>query len=792
MSVLAKKLWRAIAGTKGQFLAVVAVVAVGISVYISMSTAFFNLQRSQESFYRENNFADYYFHVVKAPQEITRQIELVSGVAAVTGRIQKDVPVIKENNQRATARLISYPVPINNAVNRLRLLTGRLFEKYPQSGGVEILLDPQYAQANDLSFPDTVNIVAEGRQVSLAVVGTGLSPEFIYPIKDAASVMPEPDNFGIIMIPTNQVQEILNLNGQINEVVIKLAPGAREEKVAEQVKEILKPYGNLAGYPRKQQMSHAVLQGELDQLLNISRILPVIFLAVAAAIQFIMIGRMVRAQRMQIGIMKALGYNNREIMLHYTGYALLVALTGAVLGLVLGLFIASAMSQEYAKYFNLPEVIGGVNTKAIIYGFILSLGVGAVAGLGASRGVAAVNPAESMRPEPPRRTGKFFLERWPWLWRKFSSSWKMSLRTIGRNRMRFGVTLLGCVFAVSMLVISIFINDTIDYMFKKHFYEEQQYNYLVRFEAPVKESELFGISRLGGVLKAEPLLEIPVRMRFQGRSEDDVLLGLPPGGTLKKLAGAAEEPLRLPEEGILINERTAAKLGVRVGDRVEVETLLGLGPTHKTSLTVAGMSRQLIGGGSYINLEQANAILRETRLVSGVMLKVDPGQGYLVEEELNKMTGVSSVLSRQKEFDSFNQNLGSMIFFTATMIIFAVILGFAIIYNSSIISFVERRRELASLRVIGLTTQEVKGFLFKENILQIFIGVAFGLPFGRFLAQEYITAASTDFFSFPVVIYPLTYFYSALGGVFFILAAHFFVSKGVEKLDLVEVLKNRD
>ncbi|GAB6273770.1 MAG: hypothetical protein STSR0004_06330 [Peptococcaceae bacterium] len=164
MDVLTRKLWRTIKNTKGQFLAVVAVVVIGTAIYISMSTVYYNMNLSRELFYEKSNFADYYFHMVRAPRQITRQIEAIPGVTKATGRIQKDVPVLKENQQRATARLISYPLPMETEVNRLQLASGRLFEKYPPGKGIEILTDPQFAAANDLSINDLINIVAEGKK----------------------------------------------------------------------------------------------------------------------------------------------------------------------------------------------------------------------------------------------------------------------------------------------------------------------------------------------------------------------------------------------------------------------------------------------------------------------------------------------------------------------------------------------------------------------------------------------------------------------------------------------------
>lgn len=795
MSILSKKLWRTVKTTRGQFLAVTAVVMVGIIVYISMSTVSYNMSRSKDIFYRDNNFADYYFHVIKAPEGIIKQVESVPGVSRATGRIQKDVPVIGEGGERATARLTSYPLPMNNEVNRLQLLSGRLFDKYPEGGEAEVLLDPQYAAANRFSPGDTVTVVAEGRQVSLTVVGTAISPEFIYPMKDAASLIPEPGNFGIFMAPHNQVQQILNLSGQINQVVIKLTPGTDEKVVAEQIDSILEPYGRLASYPRKQQLSDAVLSGELDQLRMMSRFLPSIFLGIAALIEFVMLGRMVKSQRSQIGTMKAIGYNNFQIMWHYTSYAVLVGMLGALLGSLAGVLLASSLSRLYAQFFNLPEVISGVSGQALLYGFTLSLSAGAIAGLTASRGVLNVQPAESMRPEAPKGAGNIFLESWAWFWHRLDTAWKMGLRTIMRNRVRSAITLLGVVFATGMIIVAFFFQDTVNVMIDEYF--TQKYDYFVRFTQPLKESELLDITRLEGVTKAEPVFEVPVKIYFAGRSQEELLIGLPRETTMQRLAGETGNPLQLPDTGLLLSSSSARKLQARVGDEVQVETLLPLGPTRRSSIKIMGINQQFIGGMSYLTLEQANRIMQENRLISGAMLKVDPGQASVVEAELNDMTGVSSILSHRAEMESFMSQMDYMYFFVAIMVFFAILLGFAIVYNASVISFAERKRELASLRVMGFTMQEVSGLLLKENLLQTLLGVALGLPFGRLLADYYIQAmmTSSDLYStytFKLVIYPMTYVLSALGGIFFIMAAYRLAVRGIKTLDLVEVLKTRD
>ena len=778
MSPLTKKLLRTIWSTKGQFFAVVAVVALGVSVYISMSTSYNNLYASRENFYQETNFADYFFHVVRAPQQVTHRIEAVPGVERATGRIQKDVPLIKENDQRGTVRLISFPLPMENEVDRLMLQSGRMFEEYPPGGTTEVLMDAKFVAANHLRFNDEINVVVEGKQTPLTVVGTATSPEFIYAMKDASSWLPEPETFGIAMIPYKQAQQMLNLNGQINQVVVKLAPGADEEKVAEEIKYILEPYGVLADYPRKQQTSHVVLDGELSQLKSMAMVLPVIFLGMAALIQLVIVGRIIKTQRLPIGVMKALGYNNRQIMLHYTEYALAMSFTGAAIGTGFGVMMASLFSTLYAQYFNLPQAIGGLNLQSIGYGFVLTLGVGGLAGITSSRRVTRINPADSMRPEPPKRGGRTFAERSSWLWARLDPTWKMGVRTVSRNRGRLAVVMVGVIFSVGMLVMSLFSNDSIDYMLTQHYSKEQKYDYLVRFTAPVDSSELLNLSRIEGVVRTEPILEVPAKVHFAGQSRDELLLGLEPDEKLKALVSDTEQPVSLPENGILISSLTAKKLGIEAGDKVEVETLLGIGPKHTAWVKVVGINRQLIGGGSYVDLEQLNHLLQERNLVSGAVLKLDPVYAKAFEAELNKMNGVSSVMSRQKELDNFNKNLESMMASIAIMVFFSVVLGFAIIYNSSVIGFAERKREITSLRVLGFTPREVSRLMLKETLLQSLLGVALGLPFGRLMSQGFMQMASSDLFTLPVVVYPLTYVLSALGGVMFIMIAHRLAVRG--------------
>lgn len=791
MSTLARKLLRTVQSTRGQFFALVVIIALGVMVYLAMNMAFFNLSRSQQQFYLEHRFADYTFLVVKAPESVAARVEAVPGVVKATGHVQQDLPIVKEGSQWATGRLTGYPLPLDDELNRLQLLSGRWFD-LEDSDRAGVLVDPQYAQANGLAPGQEIELIANEKKVALTVTGTATGPEFVYPMKDAGSFLPEPERFGILMIPQVQAQQILGLPGQINQLLVDLAPGADEEKIKEQIEEILNPYGNLASYPRQNQQSHAMLQAELDGLQLIASSIPFIFFLVAAGIQFIILNRLIRSQRLSIGVMKALGYNNSQIMWHYTGYGLVVSLVGATIGTGLGVGLAALMTKVFIQFFNLPTITNQVDIRVVIYSFLITSLVGIASGLLASRSVIAINPAEAMRTQSPISGRRTPIEGWWWLWRRLNSSWKMSLRSIFRNRVRFAVTVLGVMVSVILLVFACFSNDAMDFLMNQNFKKVNRYDYQVRFTEPIKYTDILYWTRWDEVQRMEPVLELPVKFHAQGRSEDEMLVGMAPSSRLKRVYDKFGQQRQIPDEGILISSQMANQLGVEVGDTITVETTPELGVSHTSQLTIAGINYPMTKSGSYISLNTANRLLGEQEVASAVLLKLDAAEMKSVEGRLQEMSRVSSVTSPAREQKTFEQLLGTMWISIAFMILFAALLGLAIVYNTSIMTFNERQRELASMRILGYSQQEVAGLLRKETWIQAILGIALGLPAGKAAGAAYMASASTELFSLPAVIYPRTYFIAAVAALIFVYVGQQFAIRKVGQLDLVEALKNSD
>ena len=790
MGILSKKIVRYIFRNLGQFFAAVTVVMCGIVIYVAMNSSYSNLKQAKDNFYSENNFADYYFHCVKAPDSAVSQIANIPGVRAVTGRIQKDLSIIKKNEERATARIISYNLPDDNELNKINIIDGRIFVEKIGGSIPEVVLDPRYYAANHLKFGDEVSVIIDAKEKYLIVAGVAIGPEFIYAMENSSDILPDPEKFGIFILEKRQAQQLLNMNGEINQLLVQFEAGSEQNIIIEAIKEVLRPYGLLASFPRSDQLSNAVIDGELKELSSVATVLPLIFLSIAASVQFIILRRMINNQRSQIGLMKGLGYHGYEIIIHYIYYALTIAFAGVVVGVVLGIPSSNYFSKIYNTYFNLPGNLKGIAIRPIILGLSLCLLTSLLAALTASREIVGILPSSAMRPEPPKAGTKSWLERHIKSLDKISVGWKMTIRNMFRNKVRTLITQLVVIFAVGLLVCSFFLNDAADYMMRKTFYESQSYDMTIRFDTMQPERELLNIGRIDGVQRVEAFMEIPVRIYYQGRYEDDVLIAYDTDLSMKKLENTQGEQIHIPAEGLLLNQRTKDKLGVASGETVEIETLLSYGQTNWSKTLIFGSVNQMIGAGSYIDLQQANQIMKEQKLVSGAMLKVDQDKISHVETEINKMLEVSSVLQQRKEVANWEQLLQTLDISTGIISLFGILLGLAIVYNSSVMNMSDRRREIGYMRAIGFSSNEISRLLFRENIIYLIFGTILGLPFGRQLVGAYMKSVENDLYTLPIIIYPRTYVLATVGGIIFILIAHFLSTKEIKKMDLVEVLKS--
>jgi putative ABC transport system permease protein len=525
-------------------------------------------------------------------------------------------------------------------------------------------------------------------------------------------------------------------------------------------------------------------------MFSASYMFPALFLTVAAMIIYIMQRRLINNQRIFIGVMKAFGYSNLRILWHYVLYSLLISFVGAVPGVFLGLYAGKGMTMMYNEIFSIPVMHIKIYWDILLVGISLSVGFCLLAGYNAAKRVLKIQPAQAMRAEVPRAGRRILLERIQWLWSRISFGWKMSIRNIFRSRQRTIFTVLGIMFTIMFFMVSLFFLDCINFIFTQHFFEFQKQDYKVVFSKPASYYDALDIEKIKGIQKAEPFIEIPIEIQNGWRKQDTLVIGLVDNNSCYRLVDEKRNPVQVPEKGILVAHVIADKLSIKPGDRITIRAYLD--GVKEKKVKVAGIVKQYAGFNCYMNLNELGAILGEGRFATGTFIKVEQGTDDAVTKELFKIPGVETVEGRLNAFKSFMQFMDLMYVFVGLMITFGTIMGFAIIFNTTIINIMERRRELASLKVLGYTHREIENTILRENMLLGFIALVPGVMLGRWMSELFVRQFSNELFALEVVIYPRTYIITFLSVFVFIILAQLANKKNISGLDMVEVLKNRE
>ena len=306
-----------------------------------------------------------------------------------------------------------------------------------------------------------------------------------------------------------------------------------------------------------------------------------------------------------------------------------------------------------------------------------------------------------MRPEPPTRYRATVVERLG-LQRWLSQPNRMILRHIERRPFKSLLTMLGIALACGITMVGRFQEATINHMVEVHYKLSQREDLAVTFVEPTSWRAIGSLGSLPGVERVEVYRAVPVRLRFEQRSHRTTLKGVSPGGDLQRLLDADLRLLALPADGVVLTDYLGQLLGVRAGDRLIVEVLEGGRPVRE--VTVAGLVKEYLGVAGYMDLAGLNRLLREGPAISGAYLAIDDRDRAEIYRRLGDIPRIAGAAIREQEIRNFHRTMEqTMLFFTFIATVFAVIIAFGVIYNSTRIALTERSRELASLRVLGFT-----------------------------------------------------------------------------------------
>lgn len=787
MSPLDHKLLRDLWRVKGQAGAIGAVIAVGVLMLVMMTGLVASLTETRNAYYDRYRLADVFAPVARAPERLANRLAEIPGVSSVqtrvVGRALIDVP---DQTLPVQAQAVSLPDRGRPALNDVFLTDGRL----PASGrSDEILLLQSFATAHGLRPGDSLRATMNGARRSFDIVGLAQSPEFLYTTAPG-ELVPDDARFGVIWMGRSGLAAAYDMAGAFNEVLIGLARDASENAVLDEVDRVLAPYGGSGAYPLADQLSNRFVSEEISGLEAATVGVPPIFLAVAAFLLYIVIGRMVQSERQEIGLMKAFGYTNAEVGGHYFKLILAIATGGALAGCLGGIAAGRALISVYTDYYKFPFLVFQLDPASFATGVAVSILSASAGGLLVLRRVFALTPATAMSPPTPpnfSRTGRIGHS----LNRFLDQPSRMVLRRLTRQPVRMAGSVIGIASGMALSVAMITIYAGFDRTIDLTFSVVDRSDVSVSFTHPISDKTLFELVRLSGVQRAEPVRNVGVVLRHGLKSHRGVLIGLPAAPELNRALDADLVPIPLPAHGVVLSDVLADMLGVSPGDTLEVDVREGRQPLLE--LPVAGTARTLLGSPAYMDMEALNRALREPRRISGAYLTIDAAQSDRIYAALQNMPTVAGVSVKSQARDAFvalmNQGAGAIRYVMGAI---AFVITFGIVYNAARIALAERSRDLASLRVIGFSRAEAAFVLLGELAVVTVIALPVGALLGYYLSFGIAAGFSTDLYQIPAIFDPVSYGQATLVVVCAALISGWLVKRDLDRADLVEALKTRE
>jgi putative ABC transport system permease protein len=787
LAMLHRKLLRDLFRLKGQVVTIALVLACGIASFVAMRGNFASLKQAQQRFYDRQRFADVFVQIERAPESVRAVVEALPGVARAESRIVKPAMLPLPNlTEPVRARVVSLPNEDEADLNRVKLREGRL----PESDRLdEAVLLQAFAEAHHIRPGDRLPAVLNGKRRDLLIVGVAASPEYVMAIS-AGSMSPDPERFAVLWMSRGTLAAVFEMQGAWNDLADALRPGASAPAIIDTLDRLLVPYGGLGAYGRDRQPSNHMLEGELSQLSSMAAAVPLIFLAVAALLVNLVLSRLVLLQQPEIATLKALGYSNGQVGLHFLELVLLVSCLGSIAGVLLGGWLGGEMVLLYARYFKLPDLHFQFSIADALGATAISFVSAAAGAFGSVRKVVRIAPAEAMRPPAPAQYRRSIVERLG-LTRVVGPAAHMVIRELERRPLRTLLSSLAVAAATGLTVVGGWYYDGVEELFYSQFHDTMREDATVSFISPRPARVLRELEHVPGVLAAEGVRIVPVRFRAGHRYRDAALWGYPDDLQLRRLRDTAGRPMRLPPDGIVLTDMLASILQLRVGDPVDVE--LHEGARERRQLIVAGLIGESFGLQGHMRIDALRGFLRESPQVSMALLRLDPTFAATTAARFKNLPAVVDMTRRSNILRRFREQSANMILTMAVIIaLFAATITIGVVYNNARVALSMRGRDLASLRVLGFTRGEIPAVLIGEQLVHVLAALPIGLLFGRGLVHLLAQTTDPETYRLPVFLTPRSYAFAVVVTLAAALFSALLVRRRLDHLDLIGVLKTRE
>ncbi|WP_158545275.1 ABC transporter permease [Bremerella cremea] len=787
-----RKLLRDLIAARGLLIAIISIMMLGTGLLVGMQSTFTNMQAAKDRYYRQCRMADFWIDLKKAPLAELEVLQDIPGIRNWRDRIQFPVTVdIEQRIRPLNGTVISLPDQRQPVTNDIVLIRGDYFS---DRGEPEVIVNDKFAEANRLHPGQKIHLLLNNRREEFLIVGTAISAEFTYLI-GPGSLTPDPENFGVFYLPRRQMEELFDFEGAANQVVGHFTPGIGNDRqaVLDLAERRLESSGFISATLLKDFTSNYFVSNEIDQLSNMATVLPGMFLAVAAAILNVLMTRLARQQRTTIGTLKAIGYSDATIFWHFLKFGAVVGLIAGMLASGIGTLLTWMMLAQYQQFFQFPDLRNGFFLQTHLIGWSVSIVCAVLGSLYGARQMLLLQPAEAMRPEPPAKGGRVLVERITLIWNQLSPGWRVTIRSMIRQRSRTTIALFAGTVGAGILVSGLMMMEATEYFIRDEFERRNRSDIELTFKDALDRQAWYDLSHLPGVDLVEPQFNLACDFVNGPYKRQGAINGILPDAQLTVPTDEAKRRIAIPSVGLVMERRLADHLQLRVGDIVEIRPKSGRrNPLH---VPVAAISDSQFGLNVYADMEYLCRIRDESFAMSGAQLKINQADHaqrelYLSLKQMPAMEAINSRLELIKNMrDTIieNQNISIGI-----IVVFAGTIFFGNVLNASLVNLSERQREVATMGAMGYTRWEIGLLFLRESLVINTIGAVLGIPVGYFLIHLMVQMVDQDLIRFPVVTASWIWISVFATALSFTLLAHAVVQWQIYRMNWLDSLKVRE
>ncbi len=758
--MLLRKLFRTAWKYKAQFISMIIMVAIGVGIFVGFNMEWYSLEKDTGAFLTETNYADYrLINEQGFSEDDIAHIKDIDGVTAATRVLNVNVDVKDRNKSLALFVLEEY------TVSTMHVVSGKDYDKSSEG----FWLSDKYAAKNGVHIGDTLTVTYRNIAISGEVVGLVKSSEFMICVSGNAQLMPDFTSFGFAYASPEKIKSALG--GIIFYPQINVLSNLEKTQIEQAVKTALGKTTLILG--KEENTSYVAALSEIEEGQTMVSVLPVLFLLIGVLTMITTMHRLTANEKTQIGTLKALGFKNGKILRHYTSYGLFIGIVGTVLGVALGYGICALVVNPngmQGTYFDMPHwgLYAPWWTWLLLVGMIAFLTL--ISYLSVKKMLKGT-AADALRPYVPKKVKPLAIEKAK-VWNKMSFATKWNLRDVFRHKTRSLMTLLGVIGCMLLLVGGLGMRDTMTGFLNTLDKTIMNYETRVNFAENVTNEQAVSFAdKYGGDYVASSSVQLggePIALEIYNIKHDTV-----------RFINKDNKTVTVNSDGAYISLRVANK-GYAIGDTL---MLSPYGSNKGYEVKIAGLLRSYTTESIVMTTDFAESIdLPYT--ISAAFVNVAPDQ----IESVDYITGTQTKASIMESYNSFMTVLNTMVWI---FVLAAVILGVVVLYNLGVMSYVERYRELATLKVVGFKNKHIGRILISQNIWLTVLGIIIGLPCGVGVLGLLLTLLGSEY-ELKIMLGALTYCVSILLTFGVSLAVGLFVARKNKKINMVEALKGAE